>query len=415
MISIEGLIIQYLRVSENNFNSSQWIVPSCGLINQSLRIIEKQLKLSKKSLQIEYKLAVASVSLLQSLIIHNSSRVSVWISVFRSYLIVESLANLLVYLIENKIGIELAEHIMCFFITLSSIRTSAETLLTIGFIDNLCISLQNTYVINQNTIINKNSISNWINVFHLSIQMIVKLVNELKHHFIDIAITFVAVHLDHMIEILNKMRECPKAAEIQESILIVSLCHSISRYHQIWRNNHLLSFEKIQTEILKTSNSVIAFLIRPNFLSYIMENPDSSTAAIVTSDLTPKKVSPTSSFREKSLRKSVSWETDFTTQSIDTNVHNSLLTLHAFSIAFLQDVSPNLLQLMERQGIDGCDWNLIVNPSFSSPNIDPNLNLSFGSLINCIHMCIKTLNRVNIFIYNLKPNFIKNFCLERKN
>ncbi len=53
-----------------------------------------------------------------------------------------------VYLIiENRIGVELATHIMCLFVTLSSIKTSAETLFSIGFIDNLCVSLQNTLVL----------------------------------------------------------------------------------------------------------------------------------------------------------------------------------------------------------------------------------------------------------------------------
>jgi hypothetical protein len=398
MISIKSSIIQYLQIFKNNFDSSEWIECSCELINHSLRIVEKQTKQSEKSLQIEFKLAVASVSLLQSLVNQNSSRASVWIHVFRSHLIVESLANLLIYLIENKIGVELATHIMSLFVTLSSIKTSAETLFSIGFIDNLCVSLQNTYIdYNQNVIKDKLSpLKNWINVFHSSIRMIINLINELSYHFIEMAITYIAIHLDHMIEVLAKMRTCPKIAEIQESTLIVTLCHSISRYHQIWRNNHLLSFEKIQTEILKTSNSVIAFLIRPNLLSYIIENPQLSTAAIITSDLTPKRLSPTHNFEGKSLRKSVSWEADFANHSIDTNVHNSLLTLQAFSIAFLQNVSPNILELMEKQGINGCDWNLITNASFSSPNIDPDLSLSFGALINCIQMCIKTINRVNI-------------------
>ncbi len=118
---------------------------------------------------------------------------------------------------------------------MSSIKTSAETLFSIGFIDNLCVSLQNTYIgFDQNVINDKLSpFKILINVFHSSIRMIINLINELSHHFIEMAITYIAVHLDHMIEVFSQMRTCPKIEQIQESILIVLLCHSISRYHQI--------------------------------------------------------------------------------------------------------------------------------------------------------------------------------------
>ncbi|CAG2105344.1 unnamed protein product [Medioppia subpectinata] len=292
-------------------------------------------------------------------------------------------------------------HIMSLFVELSSIQLSAEALYLTGFVDNLCISLQNTYITTPDTVITKDKCTptvKWINVFYLSLRMTTNLVNQLKHHFVDIGITFVAIHLDHIIDILTKVRTNPKTEEIYESIQMITLCHSISRYHEVWRTHHPSSFKAIEQQILKTSHSVIAFLIRPNFLSYIMENPNTSAAIVVSSKATPKRVSsPTTTtstpFDGKALRKSVSWEQEFTTHSIDAKLLDSLFTFQAFSIAFLQNISPNVLVLMERQGFDPNDWKLLIRASFSSPNIDPNSTLSFGSLINCIHMCIKTLNR----------------------
>jgi len=306
----------------------------------------------------------------------------------------ESLANLLIYLIENKLGVQLAAQIMSLFVELSSIQFSSDALYLIGFVENLCISLQNSYISSAHSVTTKSEI-NWIHVFHLSLQMITNLVNQLRHHFVDIAITYVAIHLDHITDILTKVRTKPKTEDIHESIQIIILCHSLSLYHKTWKTNHLFSFQQIEDQVLKTSNSVIAFLIRPNFMSYLMDNHNTSAAEVVPSDTAPKRVSPTAAFDGKTLRKSVSWEQEFTSHSIDQNLMDSLFKFQAFSIAFLQNISPNILELMERQGFDANDWKLILNLSFSSPNIDPNLTVSFGSLINCIHMCIKTLNRVN--------------------
>ena len=419
--SIQTLITQYLRLSTKDY-SFEWIAYSCELLNQSLRIIEKQMKKSEKSLETEFKLSVTSISLLQTIISRNNSRVSVWIQVLRSHFIIESLVNLLNHLNEKRIGLEMAVHIMSLLVEISANETSAETLFLIGFIDNLCISLQNTYNNSSVSVLKSKFVSllNWNHVFHLSIRMIVHLVKHLRHHFVDTAITFVAIHLDHMTDVLTKLRTSPKNNELSESILIVNLCHSLSHYHQIWKSSHPFSFQRLQEEILKTHNSVIAFLIRPNYLSYLMDsNPDPSKTAF---PLTPKKISPTTAFEGKSLRQSISWEPE-NNHSIDESVMDSLYRLQAFSIAFLQKISPNILHLMERQGF-GNDWNIIINTTFSSPNIDPNLSLSFGSLINCIHMIVKTLNRVKqmhfYFVLNFVLNFFLNFNitfnrLERKN
>ena len=394
--SIETSIIEYLRLSTKSFNSCDWIVYSCQLLNQSLRIIEKQIRSPTNSLEIEFKLSVTSISLLQTLISRNSSRVLIWIQVLKTNFVIESVTNLLNYLNEKRKGLELAVHIMSLLVELSSIETSAETLLIIGFVDNLCISLQNTYTSSSVPVLKSQlgSLLSWFHVFHLSIRLIVNLVKHLRHHFVDTAITFVAIHLDHMSDVLKRLRTTPKSDDISESILIVTLCHSLSHYHKTWKTNHLFSFERIQEEILKTSNAIIAFLIRPSYLNYVMENPEPSKA-VFPMELSSKKISPTVTFEGKSLHKSISWEPDSNIHSIKPLILDSFFTFQAFSVAFLQNVSPNILHLMERQGF-GNDWNIILKTSFSSPDVDPNLNLSFGSLINCIQMCIKSLNRVSI-------------------
>ncbi|XP_054157668.1 nucleoporin NUP188-like [Oppia nitens] len=392
--SIEISVIQFLKLYPNELNSCDWTSYSCKLLNQCLRIIEKQIKSPVNRLETEFKLSMTSISLLQTLIEENSSQVTVWTQTLRGHFVLESLANLLIYLIENRMGVELAAHIMSFFIELSSIQTSAETLYLIGFIENLCLSLQNTYMTTSENVTKKckfNLNINWINVFHLSLQLMTNLVNQLKHHFIDIVITFIAIHLDHILETLIRVATSPKSQDIYESIKIVTLCHSVSRYHKLWQTNHLLSFNKIREQILKTSNSVIAFLIRPNLLSYIMENPNTSAAKIVASNMTPKKgLTTTQTIDGKPLH---TLDHEFRLQSVDAKLVDLFFTFQAFSLAFLQNISPNILELMERQGYDGNQWTLLLNSSFSVPNIDPNLTLSFGSLINCIHMCIKSITR----------------------
>ena len=345
-------------------------------------------------MDIEFLLSVTSTSLLQSLVIQNKSRAHIWINVLRDNFIIESLTNLLVHLIEKRFGLELAVHIMSLLVELSSIETSSQTLYLIGFADNLCIALQNTYTSNVEPIVkNKyNSTLKWTQVFYLSMRIIINLVKNLRHHFIDSAITFVAIHLDHMTDVLTKLRTNPKIEDISQSIVILTLSHSLSYYHQLWRTSHSFSFLKIQEEVLKTSNSVIAFLIRPNYLSYLMDSSDASKS-IKPLEMTPKKFSPTIDFESQTLRKSISWETELTGHSLESCVIDSLFTLQAFAIAFFQNITPNILKLLDRQGFEN-EWNLLINTSFSSPNIDPNTCLSFGSLINCIHMCIKAINRV---------------------
>lgn len=391
--TIETSIIQYLKLLTQDFDSCHLIPYSSELLNQSLRIIEKQLKETKTNLEIELRLSVTSVSLLQSLVTQNTTRTHIWIHVLREHFIIESLTNLLIHLIDRRLGLELAAHIIAFLVQLSSAKTSAQTLYLVGFVDNLCIALQSTYASGvEATVKSKySSALEWTQVFYLSIRMIVNLVEHLRHHLIDGAITFIAIHLDYMTGVLSKMRTNPKPEDISQSLVIITLCHSLSYYHQIWRTSHPFSFQKIQEEVLKTSNSVIAFLIRPNYLSYLMENTDTSSKAIKPFEMT--KISPKIDFENQTLRKSISWETELMGHSLESSVTESLFTLQAFAIAFFQNISPNILQLLDRQGF-GNEWNLIINTSFSSPNVDPNTDLSFGSLINCIHMCIKAINRV---------------------
>ena len=387
IISIETILCLSLQAFEDQDLSireplKDWYSPWCSLFKFVYHILEKNIN---NLTETELKLTCGTLGFFHNLFNATKELNSAWLYVMRNNLILESMASLLCYLIENKSNLQLIDTIQNTFILLSTLPSAAHLLQITRIVDKI-----------SNSLISVSKEDEFVQIFELTLQLATSLLMTIKHHYVEPAINLISLHLDKVVGCLRLVRECPFHERIQEATKIMSLLCSLTPYKQIWIPLNKKSFDTLLTEIHKTTHSLIAFLIRPNLLQYLIKHRNSPINANILKSTENTKQS-------ENVTRVISFDLDLSNQ-LDTSVHKKMFILLLQHLTFLNHVNPNLLevQYLDKKAID-CK---IIDISFSAPNIDPTKSIGFGSLLYCVSLVVRLLNKFD------KP--MDKLCLEDK-
>lgn len=374
IINIETILCLSLQAFEDEGLQvreplKDWYSPWCSLFKFVYQILEKNiLKLSET----ELKLTCGTLGFFHNLFNATKDMNAVWLHVMRNNLILESMVSLLCYLIENKSNMQLIDSIQNTLILLSTVPSAAHLLQITRIVDKI-----------SNSLICVNKDDEFIQIFELTLQLATSLLMTIKHHYVEPAINLISLHLDKVVSCLRLVRECPFHERIQEATKIMSLLCSLTPYKQIWIPLNKKSFDTLLTEIHKTTHSLIAFLIRPNLLQYLIKHRNSPINANILKSTENKK-------QDENVTRVISFDLDLSNQ-LDTSVHKKMFVLLLQHLTFLNHVNLNLLEVQYVANKESIGKLIDVN--FSAPNIDPDKRIGFGSLLYCVSLVIRLLNK----------------------
>ena len=385
IINVETILCLSLQAFEGQDVSvreplKDWYTPWCSLFKFVYQILEKNINRISET---ELKLTCGTLGFFHNLFNASKELNTTWLYILRNNLILESMVSLLCYLIENKINMQLIDTIQNTFILLSTIPSAAHLLQITRIVDKI-----------SNSLISVSKDDEFVHIFELTLQLATSLLMTIKHHYVEPAINLISLHLSKVVSCLRLVRECPFHERIQEATKIMSLLCSLTPYKQIWIPLDKKSFDTLLDEIHKTTHSLIAFLIRPNLLQYLIKHRNSPINANILRSTENKTQS-------ENVTRVISFDLDLSNQ-LDTSVHKKMFILLLQHLTFLNHVNLNLLEV-QYMANKKCK---VIDISFSAPNIDPEKAIGFGSLLYCVSLVVRLLNKFE------KPT--ADTCLEDK-
>lgn len=378
MISLNTFLLKVLLHKPAKVISGNLFEYVCGLLNSSLQLFSKQMTLirdPKLPLTLEKRLITSNMFILVSMLRLCPDQHGKFLNILRENEISQQIFNLMLHLINGNLHLDLAQNLPSFFVTLSYYPIGAELLYNLNIIHNFYVCFNfSTELFTSKT---DDPQSSYIKtIFSLLIRTTINMLIHLNHHFIDSCVSFVAVYVDVFKVICKSFRQTPKIKNARLVLLMFELCSTLSKYTKIWNTHHPISLNVATEEILLTSNSVIAFILRPNIVAQSLDDLPNSNQ---------RKLPGTA---------------DFSKIPMFEEFQDLLIQILTHSLMFVIDVSPKLFELFEFPESITEKYNLLISTNFSIPNIDSVEILTFGSIINLINFIIKSIYKVRVFEFD---------------
>lgn len=386
LVSLNTCLLKIL-LSSPEMNQCRLFSHVAHLLNNSIQLINKQLALSKggcpANLTLEKKLVNVHLFIVISMLQNVKHESAKYLDVLRKYEISELLFNLLIYLIHNNLHLELAQNLPLYFVAVSMVKDGADLLFNQNIVNNLAIYFRlPTHLFDSKQNGGDLELSYLCQIFSFFIRTVINMIVHLKHHFIESAISFIAIYSDSLRQLCANFRQSRRLKHVNLVLLTFELCSSLSKYIKVWQKSHSISLQLMAEEILLTSNSVIAFILRPTLLAHSTEEFSGQTVASVAT---------------LHQLQALGGNKDLSSGSA-----NLLLQILLNSFKFINDLSPDLFDLFESEGEStGEKQSLLVSTNFSLPNADSLEGLSFGSLVNFTNHAIKSIYTVHKWLLHL--------------
>ncbi|KAM3967819.1 LOW QUALITY PROTEIN: nuclear pore complex protein Nup188 [Aphomia sociella] len=197
----------------------------------------------------------------------------------------------------------------------------------------------------------------WWRVYGYSLDFISMMVMKHGQYFVSDAITFVGVHLEHLIEAVLLPRQIFSIEALNLSASVLNLIVQLVKYESRWRIQNINSLIGIMRSISACFYQCVTIMLRSR---------RSSDPVLQTSE---EVVSQAPSALHRTLEV----------------LHMSTLCLLAFS--------PDLLSLLADPALDLERWQPLVELHFSAPKItyEPFPQLTFGTLLSAICLLTRSL------------------------
>lgn len=411
IISLETFLLRMLqKTNKNGLNDSQRrdiFICNCDILYNSLQIITKLLAKGGDSgaAQKTQEKRLVSLTLMNIITTLNRKDASTtkYLLIIRHHKINELAKTILLYLIQHNIHADLAQHLLLYFVALSNHSEGADMLFNLNLINSSIIHYKlpaDVFALttnNNNVAITATNMdkptpsqqqqqqqpyaSTTITLLSLLIRVVINMTIHLRHHFLESSISFLAIYNDIFKTLCGHFRATPRVCLASIMVLVFELCATLSRYIQSWRESHPASLASMTNEILLTSNSIIAFLLRPNILmqsidptpsKYPMET-STALAAASQASITKNETCPQFELLQDQLYE---------------------ILLHSFR--FIIDISPNMFDLFEMDTTTmtaATNHSLLLVANFSIPNHDSMAMLTFGAMVSLINNTIKMINK----------------------
>ncbi|RMX38057.1 hypothetical protein pdam_00003086 [Pocillopora damicornis] len=312
-----------------------------------------------------------------------------WLPVLREHALFASLVQALDVCIKTHEKVEFTEAILHLFLSLSRIPMSAEALAMNSISQPLCLGLASlTYsegtpqasrpksgpqsqVSSHNS--DKSSQRSWDKVWQLSLAVMASMLRTLRHGFLKDALDFAGVHRERLAEVnknaLNSVSRSQSSDVLAEAEEVTAFLLELAHFFHEWR------------------------FTLPDVLILLQVSKGRASSSAHGKASTPDvQLSLSQTFSREMLRTySYADDDSFRNSPLVSQTQSQLLKILCNSLAMLRQFTPDICGILIDQGMDLEEFPPLLSLGFSSPTVDTEEPLSFGTLLACLNMALSNL------------------------
>ncbi|XP_025113317.1 LOW QUALITY PROTEIN: nucleoporin NUP188 homolog [Pomacea canaliculata] len=228
----------------------------------------------------------------------------------------------------------------------------------------------------------------WYGLYCMSVNLYTLLLHKLGFSFLDDALNFLGAHQDRMQQSLDLAQQTLLEPAMIEAECTCLFLHQMALYRRQWRLHLPQVMAKLLMSLLNMLQTFISLLIRPRYLQHLLEHGkdgDKGRYPLQSSPLLHHQTS-TEDIEQPSA------------QLLQTE--NSMMKILGKSFAVLRHFTPDLCLALLDQSMDMCEFEPLVDLGFSTPSVDHQSPLTFGSLISCVSACLRQLSKVDAKLHS---------------
>jgi len=188
--------------------------------------------------------------------------------------------------------------------------------------------------------------------------------------------------LDQMILSLMKVRISLDQKDLDAALTTLKFVYQLAPYRQSWKMDHGSSYRPLIRSVCAVCQSSIAFLIRPNFVQHVIEHQPKGEGSHVLLEEERQRIRRLSSTDDVEK---------LSPQLI--LIQTKLLELVSVALSTLRHFTPDICESLLEQPIDVSQWEPILDSGFSTPSIDQDSPVNFGSMVSCVNVCLRALTK----------------------
>lgn len=375
-----------------------WFPPAVGLLQHSMHSHFHVVSHEKEVTADAHKLIRVCLSLFNSLIRATSCKAVSWLHVIRSSSLIESMSQLLQGMIRLRKDPELPANLILLFIGFACIDPVADSLIASCRDDLLWVSsvMKSEPALNE-TISWKRG---WDNVYILTIRLLTSLLATRSQFFVRDILQLITENLDRLTSCMRAFRTAPTREVIEEVAEVMKLIRLLSRFKNYWSSNCTLSFEVMVAECSMVACSATAFIVRPNFFSYMLQHPHSQKP-LYRALLSRMNPSGGSNLPDETLTLIEKQATSCPPLPIDGETENQLNLILSLSTQILGQSLPALPEVlsMYQQSVRDPRKQLLkplklhLTSHFTTPSVEAEHASSFGSILQVVSMYVRRIRK----------------------
>ncbi|XP_068699835.1 nucleoporin NUP188-like isoform X3 [Montipora foliosa] len=326
-----------------------------------------------------------------------------WLPVLREHALFASLVQALDVCIKTREKVEFTEAILHLFLSLSRIPMSAEALALNGLSQPLCLGLATLSYSSEREqqAPLSNSIAqtqpekrprSWRRVWQLALAVMGSMLRTLRHGFLQEALDFAGVHRERLVEAMNGVRRSQSSDVLTEAEEVSGFLLELGHFFHEWRFALPDVLNLLQTRIGVLCQSCVALLTHPRLLAHLLEMSKGSSVQSNKPQSADMSLSLSGSFSREMLRTySYADDDTFRNSPLVSQTQSQLFKILCNSLAMLRHFTPDICGILFDQGMDLDSFPSLLSLGFSSPTVDHEEPLSFGTLLACLNMALSNL------------------------
>ncbi|KAJ8299932.1 hypothetical protein KUTeg_021451 [Tegillarca granosa] len=405
-------VLQYSRSGSGlGTDTMNMVIPTiCSVLLQSSRelpttqelssqnaLVSSQSPTDTSSSDVRVKLQMITCCLLEELILQ-CSRCDMWLTVVQEHLILPTLLASIEMFIQAHQGIQYIHTVMLLLLTIAREEKGAEALAMSGLTQRTCLSAMSLY--KDEDFFPKPALKprndkqlqteqvTWHGIYCMCIELYAVVLAALKYSFLEDALNFVGVHQERLQKCLELSRISLSAPCIQEAEKTCNFIYQLSHFIREWRLHLCDSLNKLQMSTLYMSQTFIAFLMRPRYLQYVIEQQQQKRSVPAHRRLSESPKQP------RLQQQSSTEDIDSPSQQL-VQIQQSMLLILGRSLSSLRHFTPDLCEIMYDKSIDFNEYEPFLAMGFSGPSTDQDSPPSFGTLTSCVRdVCVRFLGKI---------------------
>jgi len=218
----------------------------------------------------------------------------------------------------------------------------------------------------------------WLKLYCLSLDLFSCLLRTLGHACLDQVLDVVGVHQERMLQALEMARVTLTKPVLEEAWATLDLLVQLSTFHTQWRFHLPQVMQRLMGAAMALMYTYIALLIRPRYLSHMLDG-QSSRSAHVSQSVT-------------SLQSQGSLEEEEAPSAHTLETEHRMLVMCSTVMTSLKPLCPPLYEAVLDQAVDSTQWGQLLALNFQTPGVDQGgEGLTFGTLLAALTLGLRQL------------------------